>query len=167
MLSGRQRSGTLGAVAPASAQRFPWHAFSKDTVKLQKLTNAALQAAGYCPVPTSGVLDAATCRARDFLGIRVREFFGTEGEQLWLAGHFNFDNPPTCRLDDPSDMPTTPTPGCFEPTGLEGFRKFAREFGVAGGGSLDDPEKTRNWVLIGGTVSALLAVALLFKNKGK
>jgi hypothetical protein len=137
------RSG-LGEVA---TKYHPWGSFSKDTLALQLATNQALQAAGFCPVPSSGILDGATCGARSSLTIHSREHFGRD---------MVFARPPACLQHD--DEQIRPTPGCFEPTGEEGLMKLTGQ---------TTPEQSRNWILIGGTLAAALAVALVIQQRSK
>ncbi len=133
---------SLGADAP----QYPWHVFSKDTLQLQLVTNQELKAAGLCPVPSSGILDGATCGARNHLTIHSREYFGRD---------MLFNSPQVC--DDPAhaDELVVPTPGCFKPSPLP------REGQAIGGSALTKQE----WILIGGALSAVLAVYLLSKTK--
>jgi len=131
------------------AQIYPWHKFSRDTLELQRYTNQALQAAGLCPVPMSGVLDGATCGARNHLNIHAKEYFGED---------YRFFPPLTCRSDDPTDPLSKPTAGCFQPTGKQGLLKLT--------GESENPEQTRrNWILMGGALSAVLAAVLLVKQR--
>lgn len=134
---------SLGAVAATT--KYPWHAFSQDTLQLQLATNQALQAAGYCHVPASGILDGATCGARNHLTVHSREFFGQD---------MLFATPPAC--DDPAhaDELQMPTKGCFEPSELRPGQKI--------GSALT----TQDWILIGGAASALLAGYLALKTSG-
>lgn len=55
------------ATAPSGGGQYPWHAYSDATLALQKSTNEALTAAGYCPILTDGKLGADTCGARKML----------------------------------------------------------------------------------------------------
>ena len=154
VLSSGARGRAVGAVATDS--RFPWHARSDNTLRLQKDVNAVLRAAGYCPVPTSGVLDAATCRAVDFVSIRMYEFFGQEGWDLYVDSlQDRLRKPSSCRFDDPSDPPTAPVPGCFQPTGIEGLKKLT--------GAKAATETPTNWILVGGAASCILAAFVAFR----
>lgn len=121
---------------------FPWEQFSRDTLKLQEVTNQELRAAGYCPVPQSGLLDGATCGARSHLTVHSRELFDRD---------MLFTNPPACNPH--SDQWVTPTKGCFAPSPL-------RPGQTIGGGVLTKQE----WILLGGGAAAVLAVYLLIKN---
>jgi len=134
---------SLGAVSVDT--KYPWGKSSRDTLALQLATNQALQAAGYCPVPSSGILDGVTCGARNHLTINSREFFGAD---------MLFANPPACAAH-PDDL-IRPTPGCFEPTGNEGLMKLTGQ---------RTPEQSRNWLLIGGTLGAALAVFLAIRQR--
>lgn len=147
-------SGTLGEIASqeevSAAQaraalnaKYPWHASSRDTLALQTVTNEALQAAGYCPIPSTGILDGSLCGARNHLTIHSREFFGND---------MLFSNPPAC--EDPANAGElrVPTPGCFKPTPLKP--------GQAIGSKLSRDE----WILIGGAVSLLVAGVIALKS---
>ena len=122
---------------------YPWHTFSQDTLELQIATNQALQAAGLCHVPASGILDGSTCGARNHLTIHSREYFGAD---------MLFSNPPAC-AEHPEEL-SRPVKGCFEPTELKPGQKIGTKL------TSDD------WILIGGVASALLAGYLAFKNSG-
>lgn len=130
--------------APLNA-KYPWHVASKDTLALQLATNQALQSAGYCPIPASGVLDGATCGARNHLTIHSREFFGND---------MLFDNPPACKDPAHADELRVPTPGCFKPAPLQPGQKI--------GSTLTKSE----WILIGGAVSILIAGVVAMKTSG-
>ncbi len=148
--------GILGKTSlGATSTKYPWHSFSQDTLELQLATNQALQAAGYCHVPASGVLDGATCGARSFLTIHSRELFGSD---------MSFGLPPACRehegfdrttgqFTDP-DPPTRPVKGCFEPTELKPDQKIGTKL------TNDD------WILVGGVASILLAGYLALTYSG-
>lgn len=129
-------------VAPTAAQlnaKYPWHAFSQDTLELQKVTNQSLQAAGYCPVPSSGVLDGSLCGARNHLTIHSREFFGQD---------MLFSNPPACKDPAHAAELRMPTPGCFSPTKLPDATIPV------------DTGKNRLIIIGGGIASLLLVLAL-------
>jgi hypothetical protein len=125
--------------------KYPWHVFSRDTLDLQKATNQALQAAGYCPVPSSGILDGSLCGARNHLTVHSREFFGRD---------MLFDSPPAC--DDPAHAGelVMPTAGCFKPTQLDPDQKI--------GTTLTKGE----WIIIGGAASILIAGFVALKGYG-
>jgi hypothetical protein len=133
---------SLGAVAAA---QYPWHAFSQDTLDLQTVTNQALQAAGYCPVPSTGVLDGSLCGARNHLTVHSREFFGSD---------MLFANPPACKDPAHANELVQPTPGCFKPSPLKPGQKI--------GTSLTREQ----WILIGGAASVLLAGFVALRNTG-
>jgi hypothetical protein len=140
----------IGEVAATDAEaalnaKYPWHVFSKDTLQLQLATNQALQSAGYCPVPDSGILDGATCGARNHLTIHSREFFGND---------MLFANPPACKDPANANELLVPTNGCFKPTPLQP--------GQAIGSKLTHED----WILIGGAVSVLVAGFIAIKTSG-
>ena len=128
----------LGILARASlgaaSGQYPWHTFSEDTLKLQLATNQALQAAGICPVPSSGILDGATCGARNHLTVHSREYFGND---------MLFSNPPACG-EHPDEL-VMPTKGCFTPTELKPGQKIGTTL------------TTDEWILLGGAMSLVLA----------
>ena len=139
-------NGILGRPSlGAASAKYPWHTFSQDTLQLQIATNQALQAAGFCPVPSSGILDGATCGARNHLTVHSREYFGND---------MLFATPPAC--DDPAnaDELVLPTKGCFEPTELKPGQKI--------GTTITKDE----WILIGGAMSLVLAGYLALKYSG-
>lgn len=138
--------GILGdTTTPSTAAqlnaKYPWHTFSSATLDLQKATNQSLQAAGYCPVPSSGMLDGSLCGARNHLTIHSREFFGQD---------MLFSNPPAC--SDPANAGELrmPTPGCFTPS------KLPSAPAAAAGGSTQ-----REMIIIGGGVASVLLIMVL------
>ena len=133
---------SLGAVAAAS---YPWHAFSQDTLNLQQVTNQALQAAGYCPVPSTGILDGSLCGARNHLTINSREFFGND---------MLFDNPPACKDPAHANELVQPTAGCFKPTSLKPDQKIGTTV------------TREQWIMIGGAISVLLAGFVALRSSG-
>lgn len=133
----------LGESEVALNAKYPWKQYSVDTLQLQKATNVALQAAGYCHIPASGVLEGFTCGARNFLTVHSREFFGND---------MLFANPPACKLH-PDEL-TPPTAGCFEPTELKPGQKIGQKL------------TQQDWILIGGVASVLLAGYLALKGPG-
>ncbi|HEX3139411.1 MAG TPA: hypothetical protein VHQ87_05120 [Rhizobacter sp.] len=139
----------LGAVAESAADlnaKYPWHVFSQDTLDLQIATNQALQAAGYCPVPVSGVLDGSLCGARALLTNHSREFFGVD---------MLFAKPPACNDPAHDSELSLPAAGCFKPTPLKPGQPI--------GSKLTKDE----WILIGGAVSILVAGVIAFKGGAK
>ena len=133
---------SLGDVASAAAldAKYPWHVASKDTLALQTATNQSLQAAGYCPVPLTGILDGATCGARNHLTVHSREFFGQD---------MLFQNPPSCEDPAHANDLVTPTAGCFKPTPLQPGQKIGTVL------------TKQDWILIGGAASVVLAAVLM------
>jgi hypothetical protein len=123
--------------------KYPWHTASRDTLSLQTVTNEALQAAGYCPIPSTGILDGSLCGARNHLTIHSREFFGND---------MLFSNPPACEDPAHANELRVPTPGCFKPTPLKP--------GQAIGSKLSRDE----WILIGGAFSLLVAGVIALKS---
>jgi hypothetical protein len=59
------KAGT--ASGTGTTGKYPWNTYSADTLALQKATNVALKAAGYCPIGEDGKLGAGTCGARETL----------------------------------------------------------------------------------------------------
>jgi len=59
---------TYAATTAAATGTYPWAVYSADTLALQKTTNVALKAAGYCPIAEDGKLGPGTCGARKALG---------------------------------------------------------------------------------------------------
>lgn len=112
----------------------PWHEASADTLQLQASTNEALQAAGYCHIPSTGILDGTLCGARNFLTLNSVKLFGKT---------VNYPLPSDCAGHEAEW--SNPTHGCFQHKGL--------------------PFSKSEWILMGGAVSALLAVYLLVKGK--
>lgn len=78
------------------AADYPWGTYSAKTATLQTATNAALAAAGYCPIAVDGKLGPATCGARDRLTVD-----DTTGA-VW-------SNPSTCSA---YTIPTLKSAGC-------------------------------------------------------
>ena len=54
------------AINPAD---YPWMTFSVATQSAQVDMNASLQASGYCPIATDGILGPATCGAANYLSL--------------------------------------------------------------------------------------------------
>ncbi len=129
--------------AAALNAKYPWHVFSRDTLALQATTNQSLQAAGYCPIPSTGILDGSLCGARNHLTIHSREFFGTD---------MLFDSPPSC--DDPANAGELrlPTAGCFKPTPLKPGQPIGTKL------------TRQDWILIGGAVSLVVAGIIALKS---
>src|SRR5512147_913999 len=101
---GRSLGEVAGAASPTVAQlnaKYPWHVFSQDTLELQVATNQALQAAGYCPIPSTGILDGSLCGARALLTNHSREFFGRD---------MLFAKPPACNDPAHDSELSLPTP---------------------------------------------------------
>ncbi len=140
-------SSHLGDDAPPTdAQlnaQYPWHVVSKDTLQLQLVTNQALQAAGYCPIPASGVLDGATCGARNHLTIHSREFFGND---------MLFGNPPACKDPAHANELSVPTAGCFKPSTLKPGQPIGQKITKS------------EWIMIGGALSVLVAGFIALKG---
>jgi len=92
-------SRSLGA-----SDSFPWKEVSPETLKLQTETNAVLRTAGYCPIPSSGLLDGNLCGARNLLTLRSKQLFGKD---------VSYPNPEEC-VGHESEW-SNPTAGCFQP----------------------------------------------------
>lgn len=75
--------GDDAATPAVPSASYPWLAYSDATKALQIATNAALSAAGYCPIATDGKLGPATCGARNALTADDKT------GAIW-------SNPPTC-----------------------------------------------------------------------
>lgn len=133
----------LGITDAEVNAKYPWHKFSQDTVELQKATNSSLKQAGYCPIPVSGMVDGSLCGARNHLTIHSRELFGRD---------MLFDSPTSC--DDPAhaDELSMPTFGCYKPSA---FNPEEQQSGLT----------REHWILIGGALSAVIAVAVAIKGK--
>jgi len=126
--------------------KYPWHVFSRDTLALQTATNEALQAAGYCPIPSTGILDGSLCGARALLTNHSREFFGTD---------MLFAKPPACNDPAHDSELSLPTAGCFKPTPLKPGQPIGTKV-------------TRDeWILIGGAASLLIAGVIALKSGAK
>ncbi len=125
--------------------KYPWHTVSRDTLSLQAVTNEALQAAGYCPIPSTGILDGSLCGARNHLTIHSQEFFGND---------MLFANPPACADPANASELRVPTPGCFKPTPLKPGQAIGTKLG------------RDEWILIGGAVSILVAGVIALKSSG-
>ncbi len=123
--------------------KYPWHVASSDTLSLQQATNESLKAAGYCPVPVTGILDGSLCGARNHLTIHSREFFGND---------MLFANPPACKDPANANELVQPTAGCFKPTALEPGQKI--------GSKLTQGE----WIIIGGVISVAIAAVVALKT---
>ena len=138
--------GILGrpSLGDASA-KYPWHTFSQDTLELQLATNQALQAAGFCHIPASGILDGITCGARNHLTVHSREYFGND---------MLFATPPACSDPAHADELQMPWKGCFEPTDLKPGQKIGTKL------------TSEDWILVGGAFSLLLAGYLALTNTG-
>jgi hypothetical protein len=54
------------AINPAD---YPWMTYSVATQSAQEDMNASLQASGYCPISTDGILGPATCGAANYLSL--------------------------------------------------------------------------------------------------
>lgn len=91
---------TLGDTTSDAAD-YPWDTYSAKTAALQTATNAALAAAGYCPIAVDGKLGPATCGARNRLTVD-----DTTGA-VW-------SNPSTCQA---STIPTLKSAGCGSGSG--------------------------------------------------
>lgn len=140
-------SGKVLGQAPSTsdAVKYPWHKYSIHTLELQKATNQALQAAGFCPVPSSGVLDGPTCGARNHLTVHSREYFGRD---------MLFDTPTECDKPEHADELMVPLPGCFTPSELKPDQKIGTVL-------------TRNdWIAVGGAVSLLVGAYLAITYSG-
>lgn len=125
--------------------KYPWHVFSHDTLELQAATNQALQAAGYCPIPSTGILDGSLCGARALLTNHSREFFGTD---------MLFAKPPACNDPAHDNELSLPMAGCFKPTPLKPGQPIGTKL------------TREHWILIGGAASLLLAGVLALKSSG-
>ncbi len=148
---GEVAADAAATAAPALTEaqlnaKYPWHVFSRDTLTLQTATNQALQAAGYCPIPSTGILDGSLCGARALLTNHSREFFGAD---------MLFAKPPACNDPAHDKELSLPAAGCFKPTPLQP--------GQAIGSKLTSDE----WILIGGAVSLLLAGVIAMKSGAK
>lgn len=91
------------AAAPSSAGgQYPWHAYSDATLALQKSTNDALTAAGYCPILTDGKLGGDTCGARKML-----KDSGAVPGMSWPSSCQTFTTPskPPCKATSSSYSP--------------------------------------------------------------
>lgn len=124
--------------------KFPWHKASQDTLKLQISTNETLKAAGYCPIPVTGMMDGSTCGARNHLTIHSRELFGTD---------MLFDSPTSC--DDPAHASelSMPTKGCYAPSPLKPGEPIGQKV------------TKQNWIIIGGVVSVVIAAVVAIRGK--
>lgn len=85
----------------------PWHEVSQDTLQLQASTNEALQAAGYCHIPSTGILDGTLCGARNFLTLNSVKLFGKT---------VNYPLPSDCAGHEAEW--SNPVHGCFQRKGL-------------------------------------------------
>lgn len=123
--------------------KYPWHAASRDTLALQQATNESLKAAGYCPVPVTGILDGSLCGARNHLTIHSREFFGAD---------MLFANPPACKDPANAGELVQPTSGCFKPAPLKPDQKIGSTFSRS------------EWIMIGGVLSVALVGFVALKS---
>ncbi len=92
------------AVTRSLGDAFPWKGVSPDTLKLQADTNGVLRTAGYCPIPSSGLLDGNLCGARNLLTLHSKQLFGKD---------ITYTNPDECQGHESEWV--NPTPGCFKP----------------------------------------------------
>jgi hypothetical protein len=67
--------------AAASAEEYPWRAYSTSTVRLQGIINEGLEQAGYDPIQVDGKIGPATCGAAD----AVYDFLGQELPEVCYA----------------------------------------------------------------------------------
>jgi hypothetical protein len=123
--------------------KYPWHVFSRDTLELQQATNQSLQAAGYCPIPSTGILDGSLCGARALLTNHSREFFGTD---------MLFAKPPACNDPAHDSELSLPAAGCFKPTPLQPGQPIGTKL------------TRQDWILIGGAVSLMVAGVIALKS---
>lgn len=126
----------LSSLGQNFGAKYPWHEASPDTLALQAETNASLKAAGYCPIPSTGILDGTLCGARNLMTIKSREMFGKS---------MVFNVPDECEGHE--EEWSNPTAGCYKRTGI--------------------PLSKKEWILIGGAVSAVLAAWLMVSSANK
>jgi len=91
----------------AESDLYPWKQPSADTLKMQAETNDMLKVAGYCPIPSSGLLEGSLCGARNFLNLHAKQLFGKD---------VSFPNPDNCT--DHEEEWQNPIFGCFKPSSL-------------------------------------------------
>jgi hypothetical protein len=100
--------------AAASAEKYPWKAYSGHTANLQGHINEGLEQVGYHPIQVDGKLGPATCGAAnavyDFLGSELPETcYEHQGE--WVAPTPIEQEPPPVPIQPPPVMaPPSPVP---------------------------------------------------------
>lgn len=135
-----------GASAPASTAAggtYPWHVYSAATVTLQKATNDALTAAGYCPLLEDGKLGSGTCGARKML----KESGAVPG-MSWPSTCQSFATPSKPPCTAPAVASAYPAPSAALPGAAPMTLTPAQQASIAGGGF--------NWktaALIGGGIA--------------
>lgn len=136
-------TGSLGAVTV----NYPWKVYSADTLALQKATNEALKAHGYCPIDADGKLGAGTC--------------GAVKAMLDLTGQTDQSPPVTCQSF------TAPTKGpCggavappVTPTQSTKVTPLTKASGFDSG---------TVWIIVGGVVAVgAIGASLYFTRKGR
>jgi hypothetical protein len=83
---------------PPVVQPYPWGSYSENTKLFQQMLNEKLVGAGLCPLPLTGMLDAATCGAATAVGVDAPATC-----DAWSA-------PLECK-DTPLPPPSEPPPG--------------------------------------------------------
>lgn len=136
-------TGPIGSLG-FTAEPYPWKEYSDDTLALQKATNEALKANGYCPIGTDGKLGAATC--------------GAVKKMLEITGQTNQSPPATCQsFTAPTKGPcggAAPPPPTTPPK-VTPLPVSASSSGTA-------------WIVGGGLVAACaIGAAFYFTRKGR